>query len=535
VRATLTRWGSVAPRSFWILVALILVLGAETRFLGLSDRSLWFDEAFGVSLRTASVSQLAGFIRFHDTHPPLYYVLLKGWTRLFGSGEIAVRSLSALCGLLMVPLLYVFARRLADRGVALAAAAVLAGSAFAVHAAQEARMYPLLGLLALASWFFLLRAVEEPRVRYWVGYVLSSALAVYTHYFGFLVLGSQALYLCPRLWRDRRTIVAVGLAQGAVLLLFLPWAPAFLTQLMSGKAWPTFRPPAGIGAVVDLLALFGFGGELFGTAGYLHAAALPVWMAVALLLPFLALVGMGAYGLRGDRAWLLFCYWGVPIAVAVAVSQRTNIFYPRYFSFLAPGWALLTAAGIGMAAGSLLRFRSLRVLGRPVATLGLVIAVLAANAPVINGYSSEVEDVYNWRAAAELVSATAGPNDYIIFVPGFAESPFEYYYKGSLQRYQLWPVENFQMMGKQKAADPAIGKAWARRLAEAHPSLWIVATVPFPGSAFLRLQTIFEDSFGNGHAWDFHYVYVFRLQSRFFSAAAGGPATTAPAQRDRVP
>jgi hypothetical protein len=345
------------------------------------------------------------------------------------------------------------------------------------------------------------------------------------------VLGSQALYMCPRLWSDRRTVGAVGLAQGAVLLLFLPWAPAFLTQLMSGKGWPTYRPPAGIGGVVDLLGLFGFGGELFGTAGYLHGAALPIWMTVMLLLPFLALAGMGAYALRGDRAWLLLCYWGIPIAVAVAASQRVSIFYPRFFSFLAPGWALLMAGGIDMAATSLPRFRSLRELGRPVAAIGLVVMVLAANAPVINGYSSEVANLYDWRAAAELVSATAGPTDYLIFVPGFAEAPFDYYYKGSLPRYQLWPVENLQMLRTQRAPDPKIGKAWARRLAEAHQNLWVVATVPFPGSAFQRLQAIFAESFGNGQTWDFHYVYVFRLKSRVFNAAAGDIVKGAPNAR----
>jgi hypothetical protein len=192
------------------------------------------------------------------------------------------------------------------------------------------------------------------------------------------------------------------------------------------------------------------------------------------------------------------------------------------------------AAGIDMAATSLLRCRGLRVLGRPVAMLALVLVVLAANAPVINGYSSEGEGAYDWRAAAELVSAGAGRTDYIVFVPGIAESPFEYYYKGSLERYQLTPVENYQMIGMRKTPDPAIGKAWARRLAEAHQHLWIVATLPFPGSAFQRLQTMLEDSFGNGQAWDFHNVYVFRLQSRFFNAAARGATKGAPAERARA-
>jgi len=501
----------------------VLAIAAETRFLGLADRSLWFDEAYSVSVTHGSFLQLVWAVRLFDTHPPLYYALLKGWTLLFGSGENAVRSLSAVFGVLMVPLLYGFVRRMADREVALAAAALLAGSAFAARAAQEARMYPLLGLLALASWASLRFALGQPRARSWIAYVATTGLMLYTHYFGFLVLGSQVLYLAPRLRRDRQTVIAAVLAQVGVLLLFLPWAPAFVSQAVSGRGWPTFRPSAGPAAVVEMLGLFSFGGELFGAAGYFHVAHLSPWMALLLTLPFLALVGAGIYALRGERAWCLACYWAAPIAAAVAVSQRTNIFYPRYFSFLAPAWALLMAAGLDLAARSLPRLPSLRPLGRPAIAMGVVIAALAVNAPVINGYSWEGNDTYNWRAAAEVVTAEAAPNDYLLFVPGFAQTPFEYYYKGSLERRPLWPVENYLMVRVKKKPDPAIGKSWVLGLAKAHPRLWIVATVPLPDSAFIRLRTLLAPGFAGGRQWDFHYVYVFELRSLGYKAKAAKP------------
>jgi len=31
-----------------------------------------------------------------DTHPPFYYLILKMWGNLFGWGELALRSLSAI-------------------------------------------------------------------------------------------------------------------------------------------------------------------------------------------------------------------------------------------------------------------------------------------------------------------------------------------------------------------------------------------------------------------------------------------------------
>ncbi len=508
-------------RSVWVALAVVFLIGVETRFVGLADRSLWFDEAFSVSLARMPVPAIVQFLRGNnDTHPPLYYALLHAWIHLFGPGEVAVRSLSALIGLLTIPLLYGFARRLVDRNVALVASALLAGSAFAVHAAQEARMYPLLGLLALGSWFSMLLAIRTRRARYWASYAACGALMLYTHYFGFLVLGSQVLYLAPRWRRDRRTLRDALLALGAVAVLFSPWVPTLFAQTISGRGWPTFRPPVTANALANLLALFGFGGELFGTGGYFHISLLPVWKAVLVAAPLLGLMGAGVYALRGDRAWLLVCYWAGPILAAAVVSHRVNIFYPRYFSFLTPPFALLLAAGIDLGAAALIRWARRGMESRPVALAACAVIVLAVNAPVINGYVSVDYAEHDWRSAAELVTAAAGPRDYLLFVPGFAETPFEYYYKGSQERFQLTPVEIYETVRIKKAADPKINKTWAHHLAQDHPRVWIVATVPLPGSAFLRLRALLGDDFGAGQAWDFHSVYVIGLQSLFYRAHA---------------
>jgi uncharacterized membrane protein len=342
-------------RTSWVIAAFVLAIAAETRFLGLDLRSLWFYEAFSVHLAQRSIPAILQFLPRNDTHPPLYYLLLGAWIHLFGSSESVVRGLSALAGVLMIPLLYAFARQMVDGDVALVAAALLAGSAFATVAAQEARMYPLLGLLALISWLSLRRGVQRPIAWPWLAYVASSVLMLYTHYFGFLVLGSQVLYLLPLVRHNRRTLLAAALAVGAIVVLFLPWVPVFVVHATSGRAYPTFRQPVGLSVVVDLLALYGFGGELFGAAGYFHGGVLPLWQESLLVYPVVCLVGAGAYAIRGERAWCLLCYWAAPVAMALVLSVRHNVFYTRYFSFLAPSFALLVASGIGATASLLAR------------------------------------------------------------------------------------------------------------------------------------------------------------------------------------
>ena len=58
-----------------------------------------------------------------ETTPPLYFVLAWVWARVFGTGEVGLRLLSALCGIATVPVVFACARELVARKVALVAAA----------------------------------------------------------------------------------------------------------------------------------------------------------------------------------------------------------------------------------------------------------------------------------------------------------------------------------------------------------------------------------------------------------------------------
>jgi len=513
---------NVFARKFWLFIVFALAIGTELRFLGLADRSLWFDEAFSLSIAKVPFPSVIDAVRTGDPHPPLYYVLLGGWIRLFGSSEFAARSLSALFSVLTVPLLYGFGRRFVNREVALVGAVLLAGSAFAVRAGQEVRMYPLLGLLALCSWYTMVLAIQQRRGRFWAMYILATALMLYAHFFGFLVLGSQLLYLLPRWHSDRRTAMAATLAQGAATILFAPWVPVLVALIKRGAGWPTFRPPAGLRAVIDLLGLFGFGGELAGTGGYFHTGEIAMWKAALILAPIIGLTAAGLYSLRGERAWLLFCFWAAPIVAALTISQRYNVFYPRYFSFLAPPFALLVAAGMDLIA------RSLPRLSRAVVASSLLALALAVNTPVAYGYVWENKEDYNWRGAAQLVTQHAGRTDYILFVPGFSQVPFEYYYKGPQGRLRLNPLEIFDMARVSRPSTPQIDKAWVRHLAKVHSHVWLIITIPIPDNALLRLIDLLGDSFSPTQIYNFGSVYVNLLTSRLQETHNGGPGLDSP-------
>src|SRR6056297_3285903 len=84
----------------WTLLTLIVLLAIGLRLNGITARSLWLDEALSWKLQTfplATILERSG--EPTTTHPPLYFLILHGWTRLLEDSEFAMRSLSLVFGI----------------------------------------------------------------------------------------------------------------------------------------------------------------------------------------------------------------------------------------------------------------------------------------------------------------------------------------------------------------------------------------------------------------------------------------------------
>ena len=131
-----------------VLVAALTAVGATLRFATLDRQSFWLDELVTVSLLRMDFDDLLRAIPESEATPYLYYVLAWPWTRLFGFGEVGLRSLSALAGAAIVPVAYGAGAVLVSRRTGLVAAALVSVHPFLVWYSQEARAYSLFALLA---------------------------------------------------------------------------------------------------------------------------------------------------------------------------------------------------------------------------------------------------------------------------------------------------------------------------------------------------------------------------------------------------
>ncbi|MCK4471017.1 MAG: glycosyltransferase family 39 protein, partial [Anaerolineae bacterium] len=144
----------------WVVA--VTALGGFLRVYQIGVKGLWLDEAFSVWLGWQPVGEMMGWLVRIDQHPPLYHLLLHFWMVL-GDDQATVRSLSALCGTLTIPVVYLLGRRLGDDKVGFLAALVLAVSPFHVRFAQETRMYTLLTLNVSLALYALVRLLTDPR------------------------------------------------------------------------------------------------------------------------------------------------------------------------------------------------------------------------------------------------------------------------------------------------------------------------------------------------------------------------------------
>lgn len=209
-------------RVFWI-VAGLTILAAALRFATIGMQSYHHDE-----IVTASRVLRDGFwhamdaVGFSESAPPLYYAIAWAWTQLTGTGEVGLRSVSAIAGIATVPVAYLLGAELGSRRAGIFAAALVAVNPMLLWYSQEARGYALFVLLTAISLLYFVRALDRGRRRDSLGWGIASALALATHYFAAFPIAAEALWLLRRRGRQSGGAFPGLWVAGAGALLLAP-------------------------------------------------------------------------------------------------------------------------------------------------------------------------------------------------------------------------------------------------------------------------------------------------------------------------
>jgi mannosyltransferase len=214
----------------------LTVLAAVVRFVGIAHQSYWFDEADTVSILHTSLGGLLTRVPRWETTPPFYFVLAWLWAHVFGYGEAGLRSLSALAGVITVPVGYAAGAKLLSRRAGVIGAALIACNPLLVWYSQEARAYSLLVLLTSVALLAFAHLRIRPTRRWMIIWVVAAALALATHYYAALAIVPEAIFLLARHRRSRQVLVGV-LAIAACELPLLAIAVRQLQHNLGTSNW----------------------------------------------------------------------------------------------------------------------------------------------------------------------------------------------------------------------------------------------------------------------------------------------------------
>ena len=453
-----------------VILILILVLAAALRFYDLTYQSLWGDEAFSIydakcvdmSFMISSLvdvthrnfftpdrslgNLIAACLRNEGT-PPAYFIALAAWLKAFGSGDFAVRSLSAVLGVLSVAAFYLLGRRLfRSSATALVGALFIAVSPLNIYFSQEARAYILANLIAiLCCWLFLRAAAQGSRTSTWIAYGFSAIALLYSFYFAGLIILAQFLYLLihkrPVLRPWFITMVGVG-------ILYAPWC---IVGLKSQMIVSSSYIPAGSAStrelllgnlhllryILDSLAL----GPMYSRALIGSAARLGVEIFLCALL----IVGAARLWLGGEKKVVTFSLLIIfaPLFVILAFGFCNGTFWymkPRYHMWEASGIFLLAAA-------SIMTFR--RVSTRALLASAFCLFSLAA-APyhIYPGALCSSHAKPDFRSAGRIITGGRERGDIIIVNTSGHMIPLNIYYTGGLRQVGMAETGRYDLTEK---------------------------------------------------------------------------------------
>lgn len=337
--------GTVGNRRFPILIVLLLAFGL--RVCGLAEHNIWWDEGLTVWAARSSIGEIFRWTA-HDVHPPLYFLLIRGWRALAGEGEFTLRFPSVLAGTLGVAAIYGLGSALGGKRAGLLSALFVALSRFAISWSQEMRMYIFAATLSTGALWAAIRMWKNPGARGpWLAYTLTVAAGLWSLYLT-ISLPLIVNLAFPLVWmrggRSRRLLTSWSTAQITAAVLYLPWLIYALPRMPTWSTAELFSPGFFVQLYTTMLAV--------GVPVNLEAYT-PLTVAVWGVLIFGLYILWRSLSTSVQRGGMVMLTLGLllPALVVYVVSLPVHIYYaprlsPRYLLPLSAcfytllGWAL---------------------------------------------------------------------------------------------------------------------------------------------------------------------------------------------------
>ncbi|HSB09106.1 MAG TPA: glycosyltransferase family 39 protein [Blastocatellia bacterium] len=331
-----------------LLLIVASVIFVAARLWHLTSYGFFGDEVFTLWTSTQQWHSLFSWVVEDVVHPPLFYALLKIWIDIGGQSLLWIKLLPALLSIISLVPFFLLCRELRINSAAsLLALWLMAVNGFLITHAQESRMYSLLLLLVLCSfWLFMkLQNCGRDTGRIHVALGAVNLLLVFTHYFGWVIVALE--FVCLLIWR-REQMLRFGMVAVVIAMCFSPWAYLVMSAARANPSRATFfwnRPPAWselVGYYANLNGPLSYRWKVFGTGAVMLVFLSPiVWRCVRVSRP--------RQPREESRFWFLILFAFVPVALAFVASYvlPQPVWAFRYLIIAAPAYFLALAVAVG--------------------------------------------------------------------------------------------------------------------------------------------------------------------------------------------
>jgi hypothetical protein len=222
----------------------LMVFGLVLSIWDLDGESLWQDELYTAKTAAYTISGIVENSMHKDLNPPLYYLILHFWIKVFGCTETALRFPSAVFSVITIGLVYYLGTMFWAGRAGLYAGLLTAMSSYLLPYAQEARCYSLLAMLGVLSMIGLWKMIYNYSRRWFWVYTIVSVLMLYCHSYAIFHLFAQVVFVGSLYYLDRqhfRFFYRRGILSWLITgLLYLPWLIITLLQFLRIQERPTF-------------------------------------------------------------------------------------------------------------------------------------------------------------------------------------------------------------------------------------------------------------------------------------------------------
>lgn len=300
------------------------------RLVGI-NQSLWLDEGTtALVARDLTWSNFFGGFLQNDFHPPLYYIVIKLFTEMFGNySEVFLRLPSVVFGIASIFLSYKIGEKFSKK-IGLVSALFLATAPLHIYYSQESRMYSLAAMLVALSIYLYLE-------KKYLLFAIALALSFWSEYLAIFIV---PVFIIHGVLYHRKELLKIGSYTFLSGVLCLPMA-LFLPHQLSGGIAQEGSNWWKILGQTNLKNIF-----LIPTKFIIGRISFPK--------PLYQIIILGSGGLFGilyfqavkqfkkiSLVWL----WLIPILIGVLVGLFVPVLSYFRFLFVLPAFYILAAAG----------------------------------------------------------------------------------------------------------------------------------------------------------------------------------------------